>query len=273
FVYRKLSELLGPDQPSYGLVTPPEPFTSIELMAAHYISELKTIQPSGPYHVGGYCFGGVIAFEMARQLEMQGDKVALLALIDSAPPNMQRESRLSPALAAHFVRTFPSWVSSQLEDGIAPLCLRMLRRAKAALDKRFARRQAGDGNEAASGVNELRERINRVIDFTNYPEHYKRYAEVHWAALDCYKPQILPGRITLFRTARPRLFEFEAERFWSKLATGGVDVQIVPGTHEKVLESPNVEVLASEMRARLGIPREVDAIRSQHGSLARRKAA
>ncbi len=91
--FSTLSHLLGPTQPFYGFQaqgldgsTPP--FTSIEEMAAHYISEMKTVQPAGPYCLGGACIGGIIAYEMAQQLLAQGDHVALLVLMETwpAPP-------------------------------------------------------------------------------------------------------------------------------------------------------------------------------------------
>src|SRR5262249_1832473 len=74
--YYELAQELGPDQPFYGLqsqgldgLQPPE--ADIESMAAHYIQEIKTVQKEGPYHLGGWSMGGMIAFEMARQLKSQ----------------------------------------------------------------------------------------------------------------------------------------------------------------------------------------------------------
>src|SRR5207253_9633907 len=54
---------------------------------AQYIADMRRVQPKGPYHLGGYCFGGNVAFEMARQLSSQNEQVDLLALINCAPPN------------------------------------------------------------------------------------------------------------------------------------------------------------------------------------------
>lgn len=54
-------------------------------MAAHYIREIRTLQPEGPYLLGGASFGGLVAFEMAQQLQAQGQQVALLALMDPYP--------------------------------------------------------------------------------------------------------------------------------------------------------------------------------------------
>jgi thioesterase domain-containing protein len=82
---------LGTEQPFYGLQAQgldgqQARHSRIEEMATHYLSEIKTVQPEGPYFLGGYCFGGKVAFEMARQLKAAGEKVALLAVIDSYAP-------------------------------------------------------------------------------------------------------------------------------------------------------------------------------------------
>ncbi|NJR75191.1 MAG: hypothetical protein HC773_19260 [Scytonema sp. CRU_2_7] len=86
--YYQLAHHLGIDQPFYGLQSlglygESQPYTRIEDMAAYYIEELRVVQPQGPYLLGGWSMGGIVAFEMATQLQKQGDKVALLALLDS----------------------------------------------------------------------------------------------------------------------------------------------------------------------------------------------
>jgi len=87
-MYRELSQHLGPDQPFYGFQSIGlnggcPPLTRVEDMAAAYIKDMRKVQPHGPYFLGGYCLGGTIAFEMAQQLQTQGETVALLALFDT----------------------------------------------------------------------------------------------------------------------------------------------------------------------------------------------
>ena len=82
---------LGPDQPCYGLQAKgvedgQDPHTRIEDMAAYYIQAMQTVQPTGPYLLGGWSMGGVVAFEMAQQLHAQGQPVALLAILDGRIP-------------------------------------------------------------------------------------------------------------------------------------------------------------------------------------------
>lgn len=87
-IYRDLARLLGTDQPFYGLQAPGldghcAPLTRIEDMAALYVKHIRKAHPHGPYFLGGYCAGGTIAFEVAQQLQLAGEKVALLALFDT----------------------------------------------------------------------------------------------------------------------------------------------------------------------------------------------
>ena len=86
--YRTLAHLLGPDQPVYGLQPQgldgkQPPLRQIEDMAAHYLKEISSLQPAGPYYIGGLSSGGTIAFEMAQQLQQRGQNVALLVLFDT----------------------------------------------------------------------------------------------------------------------------------------------------------------------------------------------
>jgi amino acid adenylation domain-containing protein len=85
-----LPHYLGADQPVYGLGHQsldgiPAQFTTVETIAAHYLEEIRTVQRSGPYFLGGYCFGGLVAFEIAHQLNASGDDVAMLAIIEPSP--------------------------------------------------------------------------------------------------------------------------------------------------------------------------------------------
>lgn len=90
FFYADLAHHLGPEQPFYalqqvGLREPRDLPDTIQQMAGHYLVEIQKVQAEGPYFLGGFCFGGVVAFEMANQLRSQGQKVALLALFGVRP--------------------------------------------------------------------------------------------------------------------------------------------------------------------------------------------
>jgi amino acid adenylation domain-containing protein len=84
-VYRPLAEALGADQPVHGLQALGQaPAESIEAMARTYVAAIRQVQPQGPYHLLGHSFGGLLAFEMARRLESEGETVAQLTLLDTS---------------------------------------------------------------------------------------------------------------------------------------------------------------------------------------------
>ena len=116
---QELARHLGPEQPFYGIE--PEgmdgkPFQrlTVEQMAAHYLAEVRKIQPNGPYYLGGYCFGGLVAFEMARLLHAQGERAELVALFSAAlrfnhkVPPVREASQPNAPLSARFARALGS---------------------------------------------------------------------------------------------------------------------------------------------------------------------
>lgn len=110
FHFRELAEALGTERPFYGLqpqgwdqhrVAVP----SVIELAANYLAEIRTIQPTGPYYLGGYCFGGLVAFEMACQLQASGESVATLAIIDPSPiKRISRDTALATERQPHWQR-------------------------------------------------------------------------------------------------------------------------------------------------------------------------
>ena len=96
-MFGRLSQLLGPDQPFYGLQArgldgKKKPFTDVSEMAAHYIEEIRSVRPAGPYLIGGTCTGGVVAHEMAQQLSARGERV-VLAIMESWHPRSHQAHR------------------------------------------------------------------------------------------------------------------------------------------------------------------------------------
>ena len=109
FVYVALARLLGTQRPFYGLNAPVnEPLTKIEEMAARYVEAVRAVQPEGPYLLGGWSMGGLIAYEMAQQLRARGQGVALLALIDRAAYDAEPQARDDAVLQSWFEQTIES---------------------------------------------------------------------------------------------------------------------------------------------------------------------
>ena len=103
FNYKSLSDeiarrISGPCRPFYGLRArgteeDGTPHTEIAPMATDYLAAIKKAQPHGPYHIGGWSMGGVVAWEMAQQLHRAGESVALLVLMDPPPPDEWQQAR------------------------------------------------------------------------------------------------------------------------------------------------------------------------------------
>jgi amino acid adenylation domain-containing protein len=105
-LYRQVTQYLEPDQPVYGLQSlglngdvPPQ--TTVPEMAAAYVKEVLTVQPTGPYYLGGYCLGGIIAYEMAQQLTALGEKVELVTMLETYNEHVAASLRIPLQEAVH----------------------------------------------------------------------------------------------------------------------------------------------------------------------------
>lgn len=240
FYYRRLASLLGEDQPSFGIRSPQEPFDKIESMAAYYIRALKEAQPQGPYQLGGFCFGGIVAYEMARQLEAAGDQVALLAILESGPPNLDklrdhlpRSARFSIENVYENLRDF---VSHPAHEQVA-----MVKRKARKVREKLVRRNGEAANQPPPALNEL-------IDMSKYPKDYVKYAETHWKALESYVPGPYNGTVHLFRARKQPLRVTDPSLGWNVVAPGRVSIAVIPGTHESMVTDPNVQILADKIQ-------------------------
>lgn len=139
FCYRALAHHLGDDQPFYGLQPPglddgSEPLTRIEDIAAYFAQQMRALRASGPCIIAGYCTGGMIAFELGRQLLREGMQVGLLALFGAPYPTRYRrlpllQDRLEQraqglaqhvgALAARPPRDWPGYIAAWRRDRAA----------------------------------------------------------------------------------------------------------------------------------------------------------
>ena len=245
FYYRKLAELLGQDQPSYGVRSPRKPFDRIEEMAAFYIEEIRKFQPQGPYSLGGFCFGGIVAYEVARQLTDQGERVGVLALMESSAPNVHPENQWNTSAAMHsienLVENVKDFVTHSPREQIA-----YVRRKGQALKRKLAGKFG-----PASGEQEPKVELKDVLDLTNYPKDYVKYAETHWQALTRFHPKPYSGALHLFRARKQGLSHFSHTLGWESLVGDRVHVTVIPGTHENMLQEPNVQILANKLRGLL----------------------
>jgi thioesterase domain-containing protein len=216
-VYARLARYLDSQRPFYGLRARGvddlvEPHHTVEQMAAEHVGEIRTIQPQGPYFIGGSCVGGVVALEIVQQLHDQGEPIASLVLVDSHFPTWQR------------------MLWSRLRDLWRNEVLPLLRRgSRAALRERFQLLFAPTHEQK---IGRRKVRLGR-----KYLRHILRY-----------KPRPYPGRLTLLvcedhKTRDPA-------RVWRDLAGGGLDIHYLPGNHFTHLRE-HAQVTAARIDASL----------------------
>ena len=240
FRYVNLARELGSDRPFYGLqamgVNDDTAHKKIEDMAAHYLDALLKVQSHGPYLLGGWSMGGVVAYEMAQRLLDRGEQIASLALIDSRAPHPFDQLREvdDEVLLAQFV----------YDVGLSPEGLD--------IDwKRFVRLSE---NYQLTHLMLQAKRSNLMLPELEL-SRVRRLFEMHKinmrAMLD-YVPRIAPLKVTLFK-ATEKLMEtpVDATLGWSGLAGKGVDVHAIPGHHFSMIDYPHVHILAEQLRASL----------------------
>jgi amino acid adenylation domain-containing protein len=243
-----LAQALGADQPFIGLQAQGldgrvEPHATIPEMAACYVQAIRSRQPAGPYYLGGFCFGGVVAYEMACQLQAQGEQVALLALFDAYAPARVRHGRLVGRLqrTVTFFKNLPFWWRDflELDEGERRVVVkrRFTRIGKATL--RLLGRQA---------QMTPRDLIGDHAHVEEAPAHVQRLMELHMLALLNYAPPEYAGRVTLFRTQRIPLFTYVSpDTGWGSIVHQGVEIVITPGAHQNILRPPYVQELAKRL--------------------------
>ncbi len=242
--YHALAQHLGPDQPLYALQSPGMNgeqllFNSIEEMAARYVRDIRAMQPNGPYLLIGLSMGGLVAFEIAQQLDAQGQQVGLLALLDT---NVIQSPRYFEALsrAGRFRCQMRKW-NTRIRFHIKSL-LTLPPQQKAEYARQwFRRRIEGDVEQQ-----ELDLRQAEII--SGLPEYMQEIIAANRAALHQYVPRAYRGKVLLFKAKRKGEGLYYG---WEELAKGGVETYVVPGDHVGILEEPNVQVLATQLKASL----------------------
>ena len=259
--YANLVAHMDPEQPIFALKsrgqTGQEEFQKMEDMAAHYLQVVRSHQPEGPYYLGGYCFGGNVAYEMARQLQAQGGQVALLALLDSAPANVGYEN--IQWWRAEFPGLFTRNLYYWLRD-FGDLKPRDRRRFVLRKIRTFGRKLARLARPNQGGTTMD---LEEVIDPSHFPEHELKLWKIHLSALAEHVQRPYEGHVTLFRTrGHPLLCSYARDLRWSPLAAGGVTVKLIPGSHESIFMEPHVRALARSLTAALSASRGRAAVES-----------
>ena len=231
---------------SIGLDGVQEPYSRVEDMAEHYLRDIRTVQPHGPYYLGGLSFGGVVAFEMARQLRQQGENVALLALIDTWAPLFEGKllfrQILPPddfTLLTHYIKGVRHFYEEYPEE-----------------------KRKLQGLTFSQQIDRVVEQMNDAELFgTVSREHARRVLQIHLhsaRAMRDFEPRIYDGKITVFRATdvgpeahfvitHPALGSPQVMAGWQQVSTEPIEVIDVPGDHITMIVEPQVHVLAERL--------------------------
>jgi len=205
-------------------------------MARRYLEALRAVQPEGPYRLGGWSMGGVVAFEMARQLAARGEEVERLVVLDVFAPGrgLGGDGRAvdEETLRAWFARDLAGLLGKPLPQEMGTLP------AGAPLPEAFARAQQ-------LGL------LPADLDLAAAARRFEVF-RANLRLIERYTAHSYPGSIQLFRAAGSH-FDDPADSTlgWAALAAGGVGLQRLPGNHWAILRSPAVEAVAAALSGEL----------------------
>lgn len=235
------------DQPLYGLQPPgldgrQAPLTDIKEMAALYIKEMKTIQPVGPYFLGGYSFGGYVAYEIGQQLQAQGEKVALLALFDTSTGDYKKRLPL---------RWFIYQIQQIFQNGFKVI----VAKAKAKLQSKWNQNslQKAEAQQSTDWVSADFSEVTRTLQLDSknlMDQNIERVTKANFQAMEDYVPQVYSSSVTLFRAILEQSekgWYLAPQLGWSNLVRR-LDVQEISSLHINLFDEPQVEQVAEKLK-------------------------
>jgi amino acid adenylation domain-containing protein/non-ribosomal peptide synthase protein (TIGR01720 family) len=239
--YYQLARYLGSDQPFYALQSPgidgeKEPLTRIEDMASEYIKAIRSVQPNGPYILGGWSMGAFITFEMAQQLQNQGQEVALLAIV-SQQKTLTNKYSDDDDDAKMFAQLFHDLAGSfGKESSISDEYLRQFQ-----------------PDEQKKYVFEQMKTIAILpvdLEFWQFC-NYMLVIKSNIKAMLSYAPQVCQKdmRMILFRTSDIYSDGLDEPTLgWNQLSSEKVEIHDIPGEHLTLLNEPHVQILAEHLK-------------------------
>jgi amino acid adenylation domain-containing protein len=226
------------EQPVYGIQgTGPKDlnnwFESIEEMAAHYIQAIIKINPNGPYAIAGFSFGGIVAFEMARQLKEQGKTVSIIALLDTyVDSSYVKSSSYSKKVAKYYDRT------RRRLHVLKEICMGW-QNAKLYFKnkKKYIEEQYLDKNNELTAEEAIAHQ-EFIIANQKVSTIVNRYH---------LKPQDL--EVHLFRAKDDDTYKLDPTHLgWKGIALKGLHIHDIPGVHIDIVAPPNDKILADMLQ-------------------------
>jgi thioesterase domain-containing protein/acyl carrier protein len=261
-LYQGLANRLAATVPVYG-VQPysrdghPILHTRIEEMVAYYIEKIREVQPEGPYFLGGMCAGGVLAFEVARQLQLQGQSIAMVALIDAADVEAEEKAGyIASQRRDSFSKVFRDSQQMQAFQRGAFILNQVNKKVTNVISYEIQKRYKTLRDRAQLQV--FRYCLDRQLPFPYWLQVIPVRSMLVWAQEQYVPDTVLQGDVVLFRaTNKSPTFdgtsiddtpyvELYADPLlgWQRRVTADVKVYDVPGGHSSMLQEPNVSVMA-----------------------------
>ena len=238
-IFHSLAMGLDPEQPVYGLQARglngiDEPFDNIQDIAAYYVSEIMEQNPQGPYSLAGYSFGGIVAFEMAKQFKALGREVNMLAIFDTNADNSVYFDSWSLRMGKKIKRQFPKFkfiVQSFLKYPADTIVYQF------AIARNSIYRLL------------LNTGLIKTIPKEDLLEHADKINHYHDIAFKNYKMTPYNGTIDLFRV-KSRMYFLDDPVYlgWKSFALQGLNIHEISGDHKTFLLSPNVQELSRLLR-------------------------
>jgi amino acid adenylation domain-containing protein len=240
--YFNLSKRLGEDYPFYALEDTLEQdkpeIISVEETATRYLQEIRKVQPNGPYLLGGHCYGGVLAFEIAQQLQKQGQIVSLLVVIDAILSEIPIESTDSDD--AKFLLRIAESIKTESNINFS-LPFEELRDLPL--------------TEQLNLINKNANFIFSDAEIQDFLRYYKLF-KAHVQAMRNYIPRVYPQSITLFRASEEIIHDFDNPEWytddpslgWGKCSSQPIQVIDVPGDHFSIFVEPHIQELAKQLK-------------------------
>ena len=235
-----LARHLGTDQPFYGLqardlIRGQQPHIDLKSMAADYVEAMRTVQPQGPYRIGGWSLGGVAAFEIAQQLRQQGQTVSRVVLIDSVAPQLmnQRLSATREAAESDTDHLTEHEVLASLDE----LC------------------RTGAPDQIKDAVEEVRRAgfLPPEVALEDF-HHWLQGCQARVQVVRAYEPEPFAGSLVLIKTSESEQKnelaggldeeDLDPDFGWRELTTGDLEVHVISGSHYTVVLDPHVSNLA-----------------------------
>ena len=235
-----LARHLGEDQPFYGLQGvgfegEAAPQRDVEEMAAHYLRAVESVQPSGPYFLGGHSLGGWVAYEMAQQLARRGQSVGLVAIVDTPVPSAVDSRDTSRWSEARWMNELAGRIGQLLNPDLE-ISLDVLEALDGEAQLEYFRTALVEARLFPEEAG--------TAQISNVLEMFKAHAQVRYRVPD--RP--LPVPIALLRTrVEPAGRSADGDTSWGWSALAPTDVHFVPGEHLTALRAPHVQALAERL--------------------------